>query len=281
MAIKHHPGAVQLNGVDYLTDAQGNLVAVGNIKPVHLLEDDLVRKIVGYAESLSGEIARFSAHTDADIAAFDALRAQEYGIQPRESQGNRTFTTFDGLMKVQVAVSKRIKLGPALQDAKAVLDEMIRERGEGVDPFLITLINQAFKTDQEGQVDVRSILALRRLDVEDPRWDDFCRAIDDAVQVDGSKRYQRIYSRANQQAPWTMIPLDLAAIEASAAALSPAQSLRRQVEEDAALKIKVVDFLMGALGHLEQPDGASNTATDLIRCALSIMGQPVVTAKAA
>jgi hypothetical protein len=206
------------------------MAPLANIKAVHLLEDELVRKIVGYGESLSAELARYSMHTDADIAAFDALLAQEYKVEPRETKGNRTFTSYDGLLKVQVAVAQRIRMGSSLEEAKAVLDAMIRERGEGVDPFLITLIQRAFKVDQEGKVDVRSILALRRLDVDDPRWPDFCRAIDDAVQPDGSKRYVRLSRRATIQAPWQMVPLDLAAVQPTPAALEH-PSLRRQVEQ--------------------------------------------------
>lgn len=225
-----HPAAVDVNGVPYLHDAQGDLVALSNIKAVHLLEDEMVRKIVGYGESLSAELARYSMHTDADIAAFDALRAQEYGVEPRETKGNRTFTSYDGLLKVQVAVARRIRMGSSLEEAKAVLDAMIVERGAGVDPFLITLVKRAFKTDQEGKVDVRAILALRRLDVDDPRWPKFCQAIDEAIIPDGSKRYIRLYRRDNQQAGWQMIPLALSDVQPSAAVLEH-PSLRRQAEE--------------------------------------------------
>lgn len=230
MTTKTHPAAVEINGIQYIHDAQGNLVPLANVKAVHLLEDEMVRKIVAYGEDLSAELARYSIHTDADIAAFDALLAQEYNVEPRETKGNRTFTSYDGLLRVQVAVAQRIKMGAALDDAKAVLDAMIRERGEGVDPFLITLIQRAFKTDQEGKVDVRAILALRRLEVDDPRWPDFCRAVDDAVQPDGSKRYIRLYRRPTVQDGWQMIPLDLAAVQPTPSALER-KSLRRQVEE--------------------------------------------------
>lgn len=223
-------GSVQIDGVPYLRNAQGDLQAVANIKPMDLLMDEMVRKVVGYAEDLSAELVRFAAHTDADIAGLDALLAQEYGVEPRETKGNRTFTSFDGLMKVQVAVSERIVLGPELQAAKAVLDAMILERGEGVDPFLLTLVKRAFKVDQEGKVDVRAILALRRMQVDDARWADFCRAIDDAVRVVGSKRYIRIYRRERSDGQWRMIPLDLAAVEPTPAAFER-MSLRRRVEE--------------------------------------------------
>lgn len=224
------PGAVVIGGETYLPNAQGDLVALANIKPMDRLMDEMVRKVAAYGEDLSAELARFAAHTDADIAALDALIAQDYGVEPKETKGNRTFTSFDGLLQVKVAVSERIVLGPELQAAKTVLDTLIRERGTGVDPFLMTLIQRAFKVDQEGKVDVRSILALRRMQVDDPRWPDFCRAIDDSVRVVGSKRYIRIYRRPNPQANWSMVPLDLAAIEPGPTAFER-RSLRRQVEE--------------------------------------------------
>jgi len=267
---KTHPAAVEINGVPYIHDAQGNLVPLANVKSVHLLEDEMVRKIVVYGEDLSAELARYSTHTDADIAAFDALLAQEYNVEPRETKGNRTFTSFDGLLRVQVAVAQRIKMGPALDDAKAVLDAMIRERGEGVDPFLITLVKRAFKTDQEGKVDVRAILALRRLEVDDPRWPDFCRAIDDAVQPDGSKRYTRLYRRQTIQDGWQMIPLDLAAVQPTPAALER-KSLRRQVEELTGKITRIAKLLFAARHYAE--DGAMATMLSKLDMARELAGE--------
>ncbi|MCA1909227.1 MAG: DUF3164 family protein [Magnetospirillum sp.] len=272
----NHPAAIDINGTQYLHDAQGNLVALANVKPVHLLEDEMVRKIVAYGLDMSAEMARYSSHIEADIAAFDALLAQNYNVETRETKGNRTFTSYDGLLKVQVAVSQRIKMGPALDEAKAVLDAMINERGEGVDPFLVTLVRRAFKVDQEGKVDVRAILALRRLEVDDPRWQDFCRAIDDAVQPDGSKRYIRLYTRPNQQAGWTMVPLDMAAIAATPEAFAR-NSLRRQVDTLKAQRAQTLDMLKRATAHLE---GTSHgLAADLVACAIALLEDPAPTAR--
>ncbi|CUW41108.1 putative phage capsid protein (Mu-like phage) [Magnetospirillum sp. XM-1] len=269
----NHPGAVIVDGIARLPDDKGNLVALANIKPMDLLMDEMVRKVVAYGEDLSAELARFAAHTDADIAALDALIAQDYGVEPKETKGNRTFTSFDGLLQVKVAVSERIVLGPELQAAKTVLDSLIRERGTGVDPFLMTLIQRAFKVDQEGKVDVRSILALRRMQVDDPRWPDFCRAIDDSVRVVGSKRYIRIYRRPNPQANWSMVPLDLAAVEPTPAAFER-RSLRRQVEETEQLNTRLADLLDRALMHLSLEGGNTEVARDLIASSLRLLGIP-------
>ncbi|MCV0428294.1 MAG: DUF3164 family protein, partial [Roseibium sp.] len=72
-------GIELVNGVPYMRDAKGNLVPLENIKTQHKLEDETVRKIIGYAEELSAQIARFRNHTFADLLGLTALLAQEYG----------------------------------------------------------------------------------------------------------------------------------------------------------------------------------------------------------
>jgi hypothetical protein len=225
-----HPAAVEISGTHYLRNARGDLTPIANIKPMDLLQDEMVRKAIDYAEDLSAELARFQSHSYADIAAFDALLDQEYGVKAKAStKGNRSFTSFDGSLQVKVCVADQIAFGPELQAAKKLLDELIMEKAEGADPFLVALVTQAFKTDKEGKVDTGSILALRRLEVDDSRWADITRAIDDSVKVFGSKSYLRFY-RKGADGRMEMIPLDLASVSPSPAAFAR-RSLRRQVEE--------------------------------------------------
>ena len=225
-----HPSAVVINGATYLHNARGDLVPVGNIKATDLLQDEMVRKLCGYAEDLSADLARFQSHSYADIAAFDAMLDQEYGVKaPRATKGNRSFSTFDGSLQVKVCVADQIAFGPELQSAKKLLDELIIERAEGADTLLVALVTQAFKTDKEGKVDTGSILALRRLEVDDPRWGDIVRAIDDSVKVFGSKSYLRFY-RKGSDGRMVMIPLDMASVAPNPAAMARV-SLRRRVDE--------------------------------------------------
>lgn len=227
-----HPDAVTIGGAQYLRDTKGNLVPMTNISPIDLLMDEMVRKCTAYAEDISAELARFQLHVYADIAAFDALLAQEYGVtQDGESKGNRTFTSFDGCRQIKVQVADRIQLGPELQIAKRLLDEMILARAnkEGADTFLVTLVTQAFKVDQEGKVDVGAILALRRMKVADPNWEKVTNAIDGAVRIIGTKRYVRFYRRADANGDWQMVPLDIAKATPTPAD-TDRRSLRRSVE---------------------------------------------------
>lgn len=115
-------GVVTYAGRDYLPDAKGNLVPVEAVKPATRLEDETVRKVMTYAADLSAQLGRFMGHTMGDLNDLDALLAQEYGARGGK-KGNRTYMTFDGLMKVQVQVADRIDFGPELQAANCVIDE--------------------------------------------------------------------------------------------------------------------------------------------------------------
>ena len=82
-------GIQLVNGKPYMADAKGSLVPVDAIKAADKLEDETVRKIVGFARDLSDQIARFRGHTFTDLGEFDALLEQEYEARPRGGRHQR------------------------------------------------------------------------------------------------------------------------------------------------------------------------------------------------
>ncbi|WP_337267085.1 DUF3164 family protein [Oryzifoliimicrobium ureilyticus] len=203
-------GVVVVTGKNYMPDAKGNLVPVELIKPADKLEDETVRKIMAFAEELSAQIARFRGHTMTDLGEFDALIEQEYGLTKGGAKGNRTYQTFDGLMKVQVQVADFIDFGPQLQVAKKLLDDCLNEWASDSRPEIRAVITKAFNTEKEGQVNRAEIFMLLRLDIEDARWQEAMRAIRDAMRVTGSKEYVRFHKRASITDAWQAVTIDLA-----------------------------------------------------------------------
>ena len=65
--------------------------------------------------------------------------------------------------------------------------------------------------DKEGNLNTYSILSLRRIDNDDPRWQQAMQAIGDSVQTVGSKSYIRVYSR-NINGDYEQILLDFASV---------------------------------------------------------------------
>lgn len=208
----HHvpDGRREIDGDVYMSDAKGNLVPLNLIKPQNQLEDETVRKIIGYAMALSAQIGRFKAHVFEDLGAFEALLRDEYELTKGGVKGNKTFMTFDGCMKVQVAVQDRIDFGSELQIAKSLIDECLNEWAADSRPEIRAIVTRAFNTDKAGQINQSEIFMLLRLDIEDPRWVQAMSAIRDAMRVVGSKTYVRIYTRPTPEAEWDPITIDLA-----------------------------------------------------------------------
>jgi len=204
------PGVQIVNGKSYLPDSKGNLVPLELVKAEDRLEDEMVRKCMGFAEELSAQISRFRGHTMDDVGALTALLDQEYGATKGGAKGNASFTTFDGLMKISVQRADLVEFGPQLQTAKKLIDEFFNELTADARPELQAIVNRAFNVDQEGQVNRAELFRLRRLDITDPRWVEAMRAITSAIRVIGSKEYVRFHKRAAPDAKWEHVTIDLA-----------------------------------------------------------------------
>ncbi|CCG07337.1 DUF3164 family protein [Pararhodospirillum photometricum] len=194
----------------YMRDAKGRLVPEHLVKPLDSLMDQAVRALIGHAEALSAQIARFRGHSFDDIASFLSIAADQYGAKIGGAKGNITLTSYDGTLKVQVAVADRLTFGPELQVAKALIDECIVDWSKGARDEICALVEHAFRPDKEGQVSPDAVLALRRVEIGDDRWQRAMEAITDSIRIVGSKSYIRFYRRANAQAPWQAITVDLA-----------------------------------------------------------------------
>ncbi|EXL08199.1 hypothetical protein BG46_01325 [Brucella anthropi] len=203
-------GVTLVKGKEYMQDAKGNLVPVEAIKPADRLEDEVVRKIMTFASSLSDQISRFRGHTMTDLGEFDALLQQEYKATKGGPKGNRTYQTFDGLKKVTIQIADFVDFGPQLQVAKRLLDECLTEWAADSRPEIRAVITRAFNTDKEGKVNRSEIFMLLRLDIDDPRWQDAMRAIREAMRITGSKEYVRFYERNSITDGWRAVTIDMA-----------------------------------------------------------------------
>lgn len=204
------PGKFDLDGQPHMLDPKGRKTPVEVISGADLVEDEVVRKIIGYALALSGQVSRFKGHTFEDLGDFEALLAQEYGATKGGAKGNKTFMTYDGCMKVQIQVADHIDFGPQLQIAKSLLDECLNEWAADARPELRALVTSAFNTEKAGQINRSEIFKLLRMDIKDERWQQAMSAIRDAMRVVGSKIYVRCYHRETPDAGWEAITIDLA-----------------------------------------------------------------------
>ena len=274
------PGAKIMNGVAYLDTTSGDLRRVDAMSAKDTLIHEQVYRMIDFAKGLAAEIARFKAHTFGDLDALDAMLAQEYGVTRKAgAKGNRSYTSADGRYRVSIKINTPEVVGPELQQAKALIDEIVLEKGAAADPVLAALVAQAFDVGKQGRVNTDMLRRLRKLEIDAPRWPQLQKAIGDAISDGVSKSYITFHQwRDGAAGGWQMIPLDMAAIQITDDAFDH-PSLRRQVEEASEAKAKAADLLQAALFHMQLPSGTLQTAIDLVSCAMRLLGAEPATAR--
>ncbi|KZE34160.1 DUF3164 family protein [Crenobacter luteus] len=196
----------------YKQDAKGRLIPVETIKPIDMARDQLVGEIVQKAQAVSKTLAEFKTAVFADIGAFVELSAERYSARLGGAKGNVSLVSFDGRYKVQRAIQDTLTFDEGLQAAKALIDECVHEWTEGARSEIRALINDAFNVDKEGNISTGRILSLRRLDIQDEKWQRAMDALNDSVRVQCSKSYIRVYERVGDTDQYRPIPLDIAGV---------------------------------------------------------------------
>jgi len=197
---------------DFMEDGQGRLVHIDQVKVIDKIRDDLVRRLVAAAMELQQSMIHFKVMAMDEIDAFVDQSALEYDVRMGGKKGNMTLYTYDMNYKVMIQIAEYLVFDERLQVAKQMIDECFTSWTTDSRSEIKTIINDAFRVNQEGKIDTRRILALRRLEITDPLWQKAMQAISDSLQVAGSKSYIRIYQRIEQTKAWQVISLDLAAL---------------------------------------------------------------------
>jgi hypothetical protein len=197
--------------VQYVRKARDELMPVSAIKPEHMMEDQLVRKLAARSVAINAELAAFRRDIFDDIAAFRQLLLEKYEVKRGGKKGNLTLTTVCGQVALEIQVAETLAFGPELEVAKALIDGCIRRWSEGSNDNIRALIDQAFQVDKQGKLNTDRILGLRGLKMSDEtgEWEKAMEAIADAVRVTSSKEHARFYIRKSDDGR-QRIALDLA-----------------------------------------------------------------------
>lgn len=199
----------EINGEKYMTNAQGHLVPLARVDEVDKLRDETVMELVARARDLSDNLKGEKSRMLDDIAAFISLSGEKYGAKIGGEKGNVTLTSYDGRYKVQRAMQDRVTFDERLQAARELINECLRDWTEGANDNLRAIIDAAWEVDKDGNVSTSRILGLRRIKVNDERWDQAMKALTDSINVVYSKSFIRVYEK-DGHGEWKAIPLDIA-----------------------------------------------------------------------
>ncbi|MDD8688447.1 DUF3164 family protein, partial [Escherichia coli] len=189
----------------YWVDARGVMTPESLIKDIDRDREQLVGELVEMVIAASASLRELKLRAFGDIQAFIDLSAEKYGAVKGGKKGNITLYSFDGRYKIQRAMQDRIAFDERIQTAKALIDDCLADWTEDARPEIKAIISEAFSTDKEGNINTGRVLALRRLEIEDERWNNAMSLIGEAVQVIGSKSYIRVYERVGDSAEYRAI----------------------------------------------------------------------------
>lgn len=196
----------------YWVDARGVMTPESLIKDIDRDREQLVGELVEMVIAASASLRELKLRAFGDIQAFIDLSAEKYGAVKGGKKGNITLYSFDGRYKIQRAMQDRIAFDERIQTAKSLIDDCLADWTEGARPEIKAIISEAFSTDKEGNINTGRVLALRRLEITDERWNNAMTLIGEAVQVIGSKSYIRVYERVGDSDEYRAIPLDIAGV---------------------------------------------------------------------
>lgn len=200
------------NGMSgYMQDSQGRLVPVDKVKDIDKLRDQTVREIVDKAKKMQETLAKFKSEIRDDLFSYLSLSYEKYGKKFGGKKGNVTVCSYDGNLRLHLAVNETVYFDERLQVAKGLIDDCITRWAQGSSSEIMALIHDAFQVDRQGAVNTARILGLRRLEIDDPQWKEAMEAISDSIQVSGSKEYLRFYTR-DETGKYLPIALDFAVL---------------------------------------------------------------------
>ncbi len=199
-------GVVKMNGQEFMSDGQGRMVPIALVDPIDQARDQLVRDVINRSLETASLLRSFNSSVMDDIKAFVELSMEKYGVKRGGAKGNLTLSSYDGKYRIVVAVGDILAFDERLQAAKVIIDGLLEEWSVGAKPELLAIIHDAFQVDKTGKINTKSVLALRKIGIPDPRWQKAMDAISDSIQVAETKEYLRFYRRQNDD--WEKISLD-------------------------------------------------------------------------
>lgn len=201
-----------IDGKIYYTNSMGKLVPEELVRPIDQARDELVNDIAEKITALRLSIVDAKLACMEDIDRFVKVAAAQYGVKlGGEKKGNLALTSYDGSIRISVAMSERIGFTEEIWAAKAILDELIADATKDTKPFVRELVSRAFRVKQ-GTLDAKEILRLRSYEVHDePQWDRAMEIIDKARRIKSTQPCFRIHFR-DASGKYQMLNLDFSTV---------------------------------------------------------------------
>lgn len=189
---------------EYWQDGEELWVPLKHISQEDRDRDAMVMELVADALKLQMLVKSGKAMMEAKLEGYLAQLAEEYG---EEWQGNARIRDFSQKLEVEVTNAKLLTFDEKLAIAKQKVDACIGNWSKNSRTEIIALVNQAFRVNQTDQPDVKALLKLPTLEIDDPEWVEAMEIIKDSVTVLSTRQYLNFRLRKDD-GKWEPITLN-------------------------------------------------------------------------
>lgn len=200
----------EIEGKVFYEDSKGGWIPEEAIKEIDLLRDQTVTKIAERTKQLQEQMIAVKRQCIMDIEEFLKIAFEDHKVHFGGEKGNLTLSSFDGKYRVQLATSDVQEFTEGIHAAKQLIDECLSEWTKDSNANLKAVVTKAFKMNQ-GRMDVKRILELRSLKVNDYRWDKAMDIINDSLRVISTREYFRMHQR-DDSGRYAQMDLDLSVV---------------------------------------------------------------------
>jgi len=201
------------NKQGFWVDSTGLPVPQKHVNVDDRKKDRLVEQLHKKASRLQEQILEFKQEAADRIERYLRETAGKYDEE--DWKGNATLTDFSNTLKIEVKVNQLITFDEKLQLAKQKLDRFFEEVTKDARPELQALVHDAFAVDQQGNLNKRQILRLRRIKINNKHWKEAMELIDESISVEATKQYISFYEKPhrNQEKGYENVSLNFSALE--------------------------------------------------------------------
>jgi len=193
---------------EYMENRLGEMIPTEAVKTKDIIRDDWVNERIEKAESLMELIVEFRMETLQGMMDLEDLLAQDYGVEMRRNKkGNRSFTSYNGKLKVERDMRDIIVFDEQIHIAKELIDECLEEWTKDGRVEIKAIVQKAFKLDNRGRMNIKEIKSLRQLDFKDDRWIRAMEIIADSEATLRSKTSVSFQRRPRQDSKWQRLDL--------------------------------------------------------------------------
>jgi len=191
-----------------MTDSNGQEVPIKYVGKYDRQRDQVSRRILARFTKARQALEKVVAESIADL---DELKG---GKEKLGEKGNFSTRSFDGLIQVSIRQQYNIRLDERVIRARELMLDYVNgvlDRVEGVDVSALKLLVQAaFKANAQGYLSAGKVLTLMRMEVNNEKWREAKRILQDALKPERGKQYLCCEVRSSTQADFTSIRLDIA-----------------------------------------------------------------------